>query len=206
MILAGRYASHDDLVRFLAEAEAVAQLQHPNIVQIFETGTQSGLPWFSLEFVDGGSLADKVRANPLPPVEAAAFVEQIAKGIQAAHDRGIIHRDLKPDNVLLTTSGVPKVTDFGLAKRIEGGSGLTHTGSLMGTPSYMAPEQAEGQTNIGVAADVYALGGILYRLVTGRPPFQAATAIDTVVQVVADDPLRPRDCKPRRLAIWKRSV
>jgi len=191
MILSGGHASQQDLVRFLGEAETVAQLQHPNVIQIFETGTHEGLPWFSLEFVEEGSLADKVRENLLSPRVAAVLTEQIARGVQAAHDCGIIHRDLKPDNVLMTSGGVPKVTDFGLAKRIEGGSGLTQTGAMMGTPSYMAPEQAEGKKEIGPAADVWGLGAILYRLLTGRPPFQGATTLDTIVQVLSEEPVPP---------------
>jgi len=192
MILAGNYASQADLVRFLAEAEAVAALQHPNIVQIFEIGQHDGLPFFTLEYVDGGTLTDKVRDHPLPAGEAAALVEQVARGIQFAHAKGLVHRDLKPDNVLLTSDGTPKVTDFGLVKRVEKGSDLTQSGAIVGTPSYMAPEQADrkGKT-VGPAADVYALGAILYRLIAGRPPFHASTPLDTVLQVVSDDPVPP---------------
>jgi hypothetical protein len=192
MILAGGHAGGADLARFLAEAEAVAHLQHPNIVQIHESGQHGGLPYFTLEFVPGGSLADKVREAPLPPKEAAHVVEQLARGMAYAHERGVVHRDLKPENVLLAEDGTPKVTDFGLAKRVEGGSGLTQTGAVMGTPSYMAPEQASGQGKaVGPAADIYALGAVLYRLLTGRPPFQAATQLETILQVVADEPVAP---------------
>ncbi|HEV3143993.1 MAG TPA: serine/threonine-protein kinase, partial [Gemmataceae bacterium] len=205
MILAGSHAAPSEMQRFLKEAEAVAAMQHANIVQIFETGQHHGLPYFTLEFVDGGTLAALVREQPLPSSEAARMVEELAHGIAYAHGKGIVHRDLKPENVLLgkPTDGspwaVPKITDFGLAKRIEanpareggGGSGLTHTGAVMGTPSYMAPEQAAAQKEIGPAADIYALGAILYRLVTGRPPFQAATPLDTIMQVLADEPVPP---------------
>jgi WD40 repeat protein/tetratricopeptide (TPR) repeat protein len=190
MILAGGHAGPDEVLRFLAEAEAVAHLQHPNVVQIFETGTHAGLPFMALEFVEGGSLARKVHAAPLEPAEAARLVEQLARGMAYAHARGIVHRDLKPENVLLDAAGTPKVTDFGLARRVEAGAGLTQTGVVMGTPSYMAPEQARGRSKeIGPAADVYALGAILYRLVTGRAPFQAATSMETIMQVLEQEPL-----------------
>ncbi|MCP9473489.1 MAG: serine/threonine protein kinase, partial [Nitrospira sp.] len=166
MVLSGGHASAAELARFLTEAEAVAALQHPNIVQIHEIGRHNGLPYFTLEFMDGGSLTDRVKEHPLPPREAARIVEAMARAMHFAHERGIIHRDLKPDNVLLTADGTPKITDFGLAKKIEGGSGVTQTGAIMGTPSYMAPEQADGRTkNVGPAADIYSLGAVLYRLI-----------------------------------------
>src|SRR5262245_43494352 len=149
MILSGSHASQADLVRFLAEAEAVAQLQHPNIVQLFETGQHQNLPYFTLEYVSGGSLAEMLQGRPLPPPKAARLIEQLARAVHFAHQHGIIHRDLKPANVMLAEDGTPKVTDFGLAKRVEGGSGLTATGVVMGTPSYMAPEQAEGKREVG---------------------------------------------------------
>src|SRR5262249_9788389 len=156
-------------------AEAVAQLQHPHIVQIHEIGEQDGLPYFALEFVAGGSLADKLDGTPLPARQAAQLVETLARAMQAAHQRGIVHRDLNPPNVLRTSDGAPKVTDFGLAKRLDM-EGQTQSGAVMGTPSYMAPEQAAGDSRkIGPAADVYALGAILYECLTGRPPFKAAT-------------------------------
>jgi serine/threonine protein kinase/WD40 repeat protein len=221
MILAGSHAAPSEMQRFLKEAEAVAAMQHVNIVQIFETGQHLGLPYFTLEFVDGGTLAALVRDHPLAPKEAARIVEQLAHGIAYAHGKGIAHRDLKPENVLLAACGladerVPKITDFGLAKRFDlpavyasgssepmsspeperQGTALTHTGAVMGTPSYMAPEQAAGNKVIGPPADVYALGAILYRLITGRPPFQATTPLDTILQVVSDDPVAPRSLQP----------
>src|SRR5262249_40172242 len=159
------------------EAEAVARLQHPNIVQIHEFGEQDGLPFFSLEFCPGSSLEKKLQGTLLPPQEAAALVEKLALAIQAAHAKGVVHRDLKPANVLLAVDGTPKITDFGLAKRLDGGSGLTQSGAIMGTPSYMAPEQAAGKSKqIGPATDVYALGALLYECLTGRPPFQGPTS------------------------------
>jgi serine/threonine-protein kinase len=185
MILHAEHSGEQERQRFQAEAEAVARLQHPNIVQIYEVGEQRGLPYFSLEFCAGGSLADKLDGTPLPPKEAAKLVQTLASAMQAAHDKGILHRDLKPANVLLTEDGSPKITDFGLAKKL-GEQGQTRTGDVMGTPSYMAPEQAGGQKDIGPAADVYALGTILYELLTGRPPFKAATTLDTIMQVVSD--------------------
>ena len=159
MIVAADYATPDQLERFRHEAEAVARLQHPNIVQIYEVGQRDGRPYFSLEFVDGGSLADKLRGTPLPPAEAAHVLETLARAVHAAHQRGIVHRDLKPANVLLTLEGTPKIADFGLAKETEGGSSRTQEGTVVGTPSYMAPEQASGAiTTVGPAADTYALG------------------------------------------------
>jgi WD40 repeat protein/tRNA A-37 threonylcarbamoyl transferase component Bud32 len=197
MVLAGGHAGPEDLARFLAEAEAVAALQHPHIVQLHDFGEHEGLPFFTLEFVPGGSLAGKLNGTPLPPKEAARVVEQLARAVHYAHGKGIVHRDLKPANVLLAEGGTPKVTDFGLAKRVEVGSGLTATGAILGTPSYMAPEQAGGHgKRVGPAADVYALGAILYECLTGRPPFRAATALDTILQVVSEEPASVRQLQP----------
>jgi WD40 repeat protein len=192
MILVAEHAGPQELARFQTEAEAVARLQHPNIIQIYEVGEQDGRPFFSLEFAEGGSLAGKLDGTPLPARQAAHLVETLARAIHAAHQRGIIHRDLKPANVLLTADGTPKITDFGLAKKLEDSAGQTASGAILGTPSYMAPEQAGGKRQeVGPAADVYALGAILYELLTGRPPFKAANPLDTLMQVVADDPVPP---------------
>jgi serine/threonine protein kinase len=212
MILSGEHASHENRLRFLTEAEAIAAIRHSNIVELYEFGTHGEAPFLVLEYCEGGSLAGKLAGTALPPREAAATLDQLGRAIQAAHDQGIIHRDLKPANVLLsvvhrplsdarnteqhtTDDGgrtVPKITDFGLAKLVQGGSGLTRTGAVMGTPSYMAPEQALGKKDVGPAADVWALGAILYECLTGRPPFRAATMHDTILQVLSDDPVPPR--------------
>jgi tetratricopeptide (TPR) repeat protein len=198
MVLAGAHAGPEQLARFQTEAEAVATLQHPHIVQIYEVGKHAGLPYFSLEFVDGGSLAQKLDGKPLPPAQAARYAELLAAAMHCAHQHGIVHRDLKPANVLLTADGGPKITDFGLAKRLEGDSKQTRSGTLMGTPSYMAPEQARGETHaIGPLSDVYALGAILYELLTGRPPFQGATLLDTLEQVRSQEPVPPARLQPK---------
>jgi WD40 repeat protein len=197
MILAGEYAGATERQRFRSEALAVARLSHPNVVQVYEVGEHDGRPYLALEYVAGGTLADRLRGGPLPPREAAAFLEPLARAAQAAHDKGIVHRDLKPANVLLATDGTPKITDFGLAKRLDASAGPTQSGAVVGTPAYMAPEQAAGQAKeVGPATDVYALGAILYECLTGRPPFQAATPVDTLLRVLSDEPPAPRALNP----------
>jgi serine/threonine protein kinase len=191
MILAGAHAGADALPRFQTEAEAIGRLQHPNIVQVFEVGEHNGLPFFSLEFCPQGSLDRKLAGTPLPPPEAAGLVQTLARAMHAAHQANVVHRDLKPANVLLSADGTPKVTDFGLARKLDEAS-QTATGAVVGTPSYMAPEQAQGKKGVGPAADIYALGAILYECLTGRPPFKAATSLDTILQVMNDDPVSPR--------------
>ncbi len=193
MILAGQLAHETEVRRFHTEAEAAANLDHPGIVPIFEVGEYEGQHYFSMGFVEGQSLSQRLAEGPLPPREAAALLVKVALAIDYAHQRGVIHRDLKPANILVDANGNPRVTDFGLAKKVQGDSGLTGSGQIMGTPSYMPPEQAGGERGaVGPAADVYALGATLYALVTGRPPFQAATAMDTVLQVMSDEPVPPR--------------
>jgi WD40 repeat protein len=197
MILAGAHAGPEDLARFRAEAEAIACLQHPNIVQVYEVGGHEGRPFFSLEFCAGGSLNRRLKGTPFPPAGAAGLVETLARAMHAVHQKGIVHRDLKPANVLLTEEGVSKITDFGLAKRLDA-AGQTASGAIMGTPSYMAPEQAAGKVKeIGPLADVYALGAILYELLTGRPPFTGQNLYDILEQVGAREPVSPRRLQPR---------
>jgi tetratricopeptide (TPR) repeat protein len=198
MLLAKAHALPTDRERFECEAEAVAALQHPNIVQIYEVGDVCGQPYFTMELVDGGSLAEKIQGVPQPAREAVQLLATLAEAVHVAHQRGIVHRDLKPGNILLATDGTPKVTDFGLARRMDGSVGLTINGALVGTPSYMAPEQARGDKSaIGPATDIYALGAILYELLTGRPPFRAESATATLQQVVADEPVSPMRLNPR---------
>jgi eukaryotic-like serine/threonine-protein kinase len=197
LILAGEHASSDALARFRAEAEAVGRLQHPNVVQVYEVGEHNNLPFISLEYCPGGSLDRKLAGKPLPPDQAVELIRTLAEAVQAAHKAGVVHRDLKPANVLLDATGTPKITDFGLAKQL-GDSGRTATGAILGTPSYMAPEQADGKGAIvGTAADVYALGAILYECLTGRPPFKAGHLLATVRQVVTEEPAPPRQLNPQ---------
>ncbi len=197
MILHTKHARPEDRVRFRAEAEAVAQLQHPHIVQIYEIGDHDGMPFFSLEFCSGGPLTRKLRDIPLPPRESAELTQTLARAMQAVHEVRVIHRDLKPDNILLTVDGTPKITDFGLAKRLDQ-PGQTQTGVILGTPSYMAPEQAGGKNaDLSPRTDVYALAAILYEMLTGRPPFKAATVWETRTQVLTVEPVPPRRLQPQ---------
>jgi predicted Ser/Thr protein kinase len=197
MILAGELAGDTEVRRFQAEAQAAAALDHPGIVLVFEVGRHEGHHFLAMAFVDGPSLQGRLQAGPLPQREAAALLRQVAEAVAAAHEAGIIHRDLKPHNILLDCDGRPRVTDFGLAKRLEGGPELTGTGQILGTPSYMAPEQASGSKDVGPAADVYALGAMLYALLTGRPPFQAPSVFDTLLQVMEQEPAAPRSLNRR---------
>jgi serine/threonine protein kinase/WD40 repeat protein len=227
VILRGARARAVDLDRFRTEAQAIAALRHPNIVQIYEVGEYRGQPFFSLEFCAGGTLARALEGEPQTPEAAAGMTEVLARAIQSAHERGIVHRDLKPANVLLAIEGAGggggqstmvgeapaevwkhlalrnpeaafKITDFGLAKRVDDDSGRTVDGSVVGTPSYMAPEQARGDTRrIGTASDVWALGAVLYELLTGRPPFRGSTVFDTLDQVRSGDPVPVRQLQPK---------
>ena len=209
MILSAEHAGADEMKRFRIEAEAVAQLQHPNIVQVYEIGEHNGRPYFSMEFVEGGSLQQRIGGKPQPPKWCAAMAEKLALAMHAAHAQGIIHRDLKPANVLLCTAGVPpavtpasrrhgtrleepRIMDFGLAKRLKADESLTQSGAVMGTPQYMAPEQASGEARrVGPLADVYALGAILYTMLTGKPPFSADTAMAMLRKVLNEEPAPP---------------
>jgi serine/threonine protein kinase/tetratricopeptide (TPR) repeat protein len=223
MVLPGAYAGAA-LPRFRTEAQAAARLQHPNVVQIFEVGEHDGRPYLVLEYVEGGNLAQRLGGVPLPAAQAACLTETLARAVHAAHQAGVVHRDLKPANVLLAAPGgapareedattpfparreeapdlsgaVPKITDFGLAKQLDDATGhQTETGAILGTPSYMAPEQAEGRgRHVGPAADVYALGVLLYEMLTGRPPFRGVSKLDTLQQVLRDPPVPPRRLQP----------
>jgi WD40 repeat protein/tRNA A-37 threonylcarbamoyl transferase component Bud32 len=194
MLVAGAHAPSQELQRFRIEAEAVARLQQPHIVQIHEVGEQNGQPYLVLEYVDGGSLAHKLKGTPLPFRRAAEITETLARAMHCAHQQGVVHRDLTPANVLLTADDTPKITDFGFAKLLAGsGAGPTQSEATFGTPSYMSPEQASGKSKTaGTPADVYGLGAILYEMLTGRPPFKAETPLLTVAQVVSEEPVPPR--------------
>ena len=197
MILAGLQAGPEVTARFLAEATAVAKLQHPNIVQIFHIDEHRGHPYFEMEYVRGGNLAARLDGTPRSPREAARLVETLALAMAEAHRQGVVHRDLKPSNILLSAEGAPKVADFGLAKLLDADSRLTRTDSVLGSPSYMAPEQADGKARkIGPAADLYAMGAILYELLTGRPPFRGETVLDTLQQVRTAEPVPPSRLVP----------
>jgi eukaryotic-like serine/threonine-protein kinase len=197
MILAGEFASKEDVDRFYSEAEAAARLDHPGIVPIYEVGQCAGQHYIAMGYVDGASLASRLKQGPLPAREAAQIVGVTAKAVHYAHQHGIIHRDLKPSNVLIGTNGIPRVTDFGLAKLIEGNSTLTATGQILGTPSYMPPEQAQGNlSQVEATADIYSLGAVLYELGAGRPPFRAASVWETINQVITREPAPPRQLNP----------
>jgi serine/threonine-protein kinase len=215
MVLRGPFASEADLERFRSEAQAAAGLTHPHIVPVYQVGEHEGQAYFCMKYVEGRTLAQVIADGLLPARVAASYVAIIARAVQHAHDKGILHRDLKPANILLEIedlrlqnadsqvgpsaksaflnlqSAIPKITDFGLAKRVAGGASLTGTGAIVGTPSYMAPEQAEGAGRAGPAADVYSLGAILYELLTGRPPFLAASVVETLLLVRSEEPVRP---------------
>jgi tetratricopeptide (TPR) repeat protein/tRNA A-37 threonylcarbamoyl transferase component Bud32 len=221
MILAGQLATQADHDRFHAEAEAAALLDHPNIVPIFEVGEHQGQHYFSMGYVDGLSLSARLAEGPLAPKEAAELAATVAEAVEYAHRQGVVHRDIKPSNILIDSHGRPRVTDFGLAKRVGApgtpgrDSGMTATGQVLGTPSYMPPEQAAGQIRaIGPAADVYALGATLYAALTGRPPFQAATSVETLRQVIEREPVAlrqlnaavPRDLETIVLKCLEKSV
>jgi eukaryotic-like serine/threonine-protein kinase len=207
MIQRAALASAADVARFRAEAAAAAHLAHPQIVPVYDVGQYEGQPYFSMKYVAGTTLARRLAESPLPPREAAELLLPICRAVAFAHEHGIVHRDLKPSNILIEASGEPLVGDFGLAKRIDvdpagensqQAESLTRTGAILGTPSYMSPEQAAGSRgNVGPASDVYSLGAILYQCLTGRPPFQAASAVDVVMQVLEQDPVLPRILNPQ---------
>lgn len=197
MILRGRLASDSDRQRFLAEAAATASLQHQAIVPVYEVGEFDGRPFFSMKLVEGQTLADKVANGPIDAREAARMVAQVARGVGVAHAAGLLHRDIKPSNILVAADGQAMITDFGLAKQVDGNVDLTKTGMLVGTPAYMSPEQANGRgKDIGPASDVYSLGCVLYFALTGRAPFVAESSMDLVMLVIEQDPTPPRALRP----------
>ena len=192
-------ATPAEVARFRAEAEAAARLDHPNIVPVYAVDEHEGRPYFVMKLIEGTTLARRLADGPMPPREAAALLAPVCRAVDYAHGRGVLHRDLKPSNILIDRDGRPYVGDFGLAKRIdvEAEAGLTLSGAVLGTPGYMAPEQAAaGRGPLGPAADVYGLGAILYQMLTGRPPFQAASPLDTLLMVLEQDPLPPRVLNP----------
>ena len=191
-VLAGAYAGPASLARFRTEAEAAARLQHPQIVPIFELGEHAGMPYAVLELIEGGTLAGKLDGSPWPVRAAAELAEALARAIDHAHVRGVVHRDLKPGNILLTADGTPKIADFGLAKLVSSDAGLTQTGDMLGTPSYMAPEQAENRPDVGPAVDIWALGAILYECLTGLKPFRGRSVLETLELIRSGTPARPR--------------
>lgn len=197
LLRTGAFATEAELKRFRAEAQAVARLQHPNIVTLHEVGECEGQPFYSMELISGAGLDTLVKLGPLPPDRAASYVRSVADGIHYAHTRGLLHRDLKPANVLLDDYGQPKVTDFGLARALTGPSDLSHSGDFVGTLLYASPEQAAGRTkDVGVGSDVWALGATLYELLTGRPPFTGQTVVEVQRKILAEEPVAPRTLNP----------
>jgi tetratricopeptide (TPR) repeat protein len=197
MLITGAFAGPQERLRFQREAEAVASLHHVNIVQVYDVGDHDGWPYFTMELVAGGSLAQSLAGTPKPALEAAALLATLAEAMRVAHQGGIVHRDLKPANILLTADGTPKIADFGLARHFNGMSALTLSGARMGTPSYMAPEMVTGKPGtIGPGADIYSLGAVLYEVLTGRPPFRGETASETERQVIDEDPVPPARLNP----------
>ncbi|NCX98407.1 MAG: serine/threonine protein kinase [Planctomycetia bacterium] len=197
MLLRRDLATAADLARFRSEAEAAARLDHPGIVSIFEVGECGGHPFYSMRFIEGTTLAKRLASGGVPPREAATILARVAEAVDAAHRGGVLHRDLKPSNILIDAAGKPHVSDFGLAKRIEADQDVTHTGAILGTPCYMSPEQAAGSRgDVGPTSDVWSLGAMLYQTLTGRPPFQAANPMDTLLAVLESDPPVPRSLDP----------
>ncbi len=195
-MLHGSAAQLEERQRFAAEAEAVARIQHPNIVNVFEVGEAEGRPYLSLEYVEGGSLDERLAGRPMAWRDAAELMVKLAEAVHCAHEHGVVHRDLKPANILLAEDGTPKITDFGIAKRLDQVR-QTQTGKILGTPTYMAPEQGLGHNDkVGPCTDIYALGAMLYDALTGRPPFDADNTMDTIVQMLTLEPVSPRQLQP----------
>ena len=197
MLLRGRFASADDQARFRAEAEAIAQLDHPNIVAVYEVGQLEGHVYFSMKYVKGRTLSQVLSNGPIDPKEAARILSLVAKAVDFAHRRGVLHRDLKPSNILIDDEGQPHVNDFGLAKQISARESITRSGAVIGTPAYMSPEQAEGnRAQVGPTSDVYSLGAILYHAITGKPPFTGASVVDVVLRVREEEAPTARTVNP----------
>lgn len=198
MLLSGTMASDEEVRRFYSEAESAGRLAHPHIVSIYEVGEHAGTHYFSMAYVRGRGLNEILREGPLPAKKAAAYLVKVADAIAYAHSQGVLHRDIKPHNILIDEQDEPRVTDFGLAKRTDLHSEMTHSGQILGTPSYMPPEQALGdRVHVGPSSDVYSLGATLYALVTGRPPFQGENATETLLQVISQEPVSPRLLNPK---------
>ena len=197
MVLSGRLASEEERIRFNLEATAAAQLDHPAITPIYEVGEHDGQQYFAMKLIEGGALEDILDSLPSNPRQAAELVAKVAAGVHHAHQRGTLHRDLKPQNILLDADGNPLITDFGLAKLTDGDSNMTRTGVAMGTPAYMPPEQAVGEKNVTTAADIYSLGAILFATLTGRAPFEGGSAMETMLQVIEGNPIKPSSINPK---------
>ena len=198
MILSGDFASEVERQRFYAEAQAAAQLDHPNIAPIYEIGQHQGMPFYCMKYIEGQTLSQRLTAGPLPTRRAAAMMQKVCDAIQYAHKLGVLHRDIKPSNILIDESGDPFIVDFGLAKQKSQQDTLTKSGAVLGTPSYMSPEQAAGARNqVDTATDIYALGAVLYHMITGRPPFVGESPVDTLLMVIEQDPINPRILNPR---------
>lgn len=199
MILKAQLASQDELSRFLAEAESTARLSHPGIVPVYEVGKRDGRYYFSMKYIEGETLSQRLARGPMPPRQAAVMMRTISSAVHEAHQHGILHRDLKPSNILIDKSGEPVITDFGLAKQVTGDvDSITRSGAIVGTPAFMAPEQASGTRGaVGVPSDVYALGTILFAMLTGQPPYQGRTPVDVLLKVLEQDPPLPHQVNPR---------
>lgn len=198
MILSGDFASEAERQRFYAEANAAAQLDHPQIATIYEIGQHQGMPFYCMQYIEGQTLSQRLTSGPLPTRRASAMLQKICDAIQYAHQQGVLHRDIKPSNILIDEDGQPFIVDFGLAKQTSSQNTLTKSGAILGTPSYMSPEQAAGaRSQVDAATDIYALGAMLYHMITGRPPFVGESPVDTLLMVIEQDPINPRVLNPR---------
>lgn len=198
MLLRGQWASAEDQRRFRHEAQAAGRLNHPLIVPVYEVSEHQGRLFFTMEYVHGETLAEQLQHGPIDPDRTAQLLADVALAVQSAHDNGILHRDIKPSNILIDDQGQPRITDFGLARHMAGSAPITHTGAVLGTPAYMSPEQAAGSRGeVSAATDIYSLGSVLYHMLTGRPPFEAASPMDVVLSVLEQDPTPARMINPK---------